>query len=83
MTAFCLCPKTLPEAKWKNSGLMVSAEAISRQPRADYVAWLLFTLVQIYNEKVQAGQREIQNIQSAEKRNSRSVIRAESSAHGI
>lgn len=81
--AFCLCPKTVCEAKWKNIGSVMSAESISRQPSADYVEWLLLTLVQIYNEKVQAGQREIQNVQSVEKRNSKSVIRAESSAHGI
>lgn len=35
MTAFCPCPKNLPEAKLKSFVLMALAENISRQPHTD------------------------------------------------
>jgi hypothetical protein len=46
----------------------VSKEEVSIWSTIDYVVWLLIiTLMQIYNEKEQAGQREIQNVQFEEK----------------
>ena len=43
---------------------MTLAEAISIQPKIDSVMWLLvITLMQIYDEKEQSGQRETQNVQ--------------------
>jgi hypothetical protein len=42
---------------------MVLAEKILRQATTDYNMWLLVTsLMRIYNEKEQAGQREILSI---------------------
>jgi len=64
--SFCSCLKSLPEAKLKKSfGLITKlAEKISEQPSIDSVVWLLmFTLMKIYNEKEQAGQGKIQNVQ--------------------
>ena len=58
------------------------AEVISIQPSTDCVVWLLLTLMQINNGKCKLD-KEIENVQLAEKRNTRSVIRAKSSAHGI
>lgn len=56
--AFCLCPKNLLEAKLKSFGLM-SAEEISGEPNTDCVTWSLeIILVQIYNEREQAGQKK-------------------------
>ena len=63
VSAFCHCPKSLPEAKVKRFGLILLAEEISKQPCIDAVMWLLlFTLLQIYNEKEQAEQGKIQNV---------------------
>lgn len=36
VAAFCPCPKNLPEAKLKGSGLLSLAEEISRQPNNNY-----------------------------------------------
>ena len=64
MTASCLCPKSLPEAKVKSFGLILLAEEISKQPSIDSFAWLLFlTLMNIYNEREQAKQTKIQDVQ--------------------
>jgi hypothetical protein len=51
---------------------MASAEANSRQPRTDSMVWLLVvSVIQIYNEKEQAGQVKIQNVQLEETRSIR------------
>jgi hypothetical protein len=48
---------------------MALAKEFSRQSGVDCVTWLLVvTHLQIYNEKKQAGQGEIQNAQFEEKR---------------
>jgi hypothetical protein len=64
---FCPCPKDLPEANLKWFVLMALAEEISRQHSIDFVGWLL----QIYNEKEQGRQREIQIAQFEEKKSTR------------
>ena len=49
MTAFCLCPKSLPEAMVKSFGLISLAEESSKQPSTDLVVWLLVvTLMEIF-----------------------------------
>lgn len=66
-----LCPslKNLLEADLKSFGLIKLAEEISKQPSIDFVTWLLvFTLMQIYNEKEQA---RTQNGQIEEKKGTR------------
>lgn len=56
------CPDRLPEAKLKSIRL-ISLVVISRQPNMDSVTWLLvIIIVQVYNEKEQAGQKEVQNV---------------------
>ena len=40
LSAFCPCPKSLPEAKVKSFGLIPLAEEISKQPSIDSVVWL-------------------------------------------
>ena len=55
VAVLCPCLKSLPEAKVKRFGLILLAEEISKQPIIASVVWLLvFTLVEIYNEKEQA-----------------------------
>lgn len=45
------------------------AEEISRNPDVDSIMWLLLIfLMQVYNEKEQAEQEKIQNVQLKEKR---------------
>ena len=66
----------------ENLALTTLAERFFRQPSTDCVVWLLLTLMQINNGKCKLD-KEIENVQFAEKRNTRSVIRAKSSAHGI
>lgn len=64
MTDFCPCPKCLSEAILKSLGLVALAEGIFKKPSIDSVERLLvFTLMEIYNEKEQAEQGEIQNVQ--------------------
>jgi hypothetical protein len=58
VAAFCTYPKNLPESKWKSFGLVALAEEISSHPSIDFIQWLLFNCMQIYNEKEQADQRE-------------------------
>lgn len=58
VTAFCPCPKFLLEIKLKNFGLISSTEEISRQPNVSSMWLLVKILLQIYNEKEQARQRE-------------------------
>ena len=49
---------------------MVMAVEISRQHSIECVVWLLvFTLMKIYNEKEQAEQEKIQNVQFEEVEN--------------
>ena len=68
MAGFCLCLKSLPEAKLKSVGLMTLAEDILKQPSIDCVIRLLVsTLTQIYNKNEQAKQGKIQNVQLEEK----------------
>lgn len=60
---------------------MALAEGLSRWPRADCVVWLLLiTLMQIYTENEQAGQR--QNVEFEEKRSTWKSNGAKSSAPG-
>lgn len=64
VAAFYSCPKNLLEVKLKSFRLISLAEEIS----SNLAVWLLvITLLQVYNEKEQAGQKEIQNIQFVEK----------------
>lgn len=49
--------QSLPETKVKIFGLITLVEEILKQPSTHSVVWLLLvTLIQIYNEKVQAEQ---------------------------
>ena len=60
------------------------AEEISRQPSVDSVAWLLVvTFMQIYNEKEQAGQGKMQDVQFEEKRGTRECKGAKSCAKNL
>lgn len=60
VAAFCPCLENLPEAKLKSFVLISLAEEILRQPYIDSVMWsLAITLIQIYNNQEQAGQKEI------------------------
>ena len=43
VAAFCLCPKSLPEAKVKRFELMPLAEEISKPPRIDSAMWLVIS----------------------------------------
>lgn len=52
----------------KSFGLISLAEEITRQPNSNLAVWLLITLLQVYNEKEKAGQKEIQNTQFVEKK---------------
>ena len=52
VAAFCLCLKSLPEAKVKRFGLIPLAKKILKQPSVLSVVWLLIvTLLRIYNEQ--------------------------------
>lgn len=52
VVAFCLFPRSLPEAKLKSHGLISLGEEISIQFNIDSLTWLLvIILMQIYNEK--------------------------------
>lgn len=52
VSAFCPCPKTLPETTLKSFELTAFAEDISKQSSIDYIAQLLVpSNMQIYNEK--------------------------------
>jgi hypothetical protein len=67
------------EAKLQSFGLMALTDEISRQPKFDYVKWIvLVTFMWIYNQKEQAGQRKIQNTEFEKKK---SFIGAKSCAH--
>ena len=58
-----LVQKNLPEPKLKSYGLAL-AEEISRKPGIDCIVWLLVAMIiQIYNEREQAKQGKIQNVQ--------------------
>lgn len=63
---------------------MSSAEKISRLPSIDCIIWLLVSiLAQVCNEREQVGQREVQNVQFVEKKNTRRCnIGAKSHAKG-
>jgi hypothetical protein len=51
--------KSLPEAKFEELWINLLAYEMSKQGCMDSVLWLLvFTLMQIYNEKEQAKQRK-------------------------
>jgi hypothetical protein len=51
--------KNLPQAKLRSKGLFSLAEEISRQPNIDFVVLLLvITLLQVYKEKEQVGQKQ-------------------------
>lgn len=45
VTAFCLCPKNLSGVKLKSSGIISLTKEISRQPRINFVVWLLMITV--------------------------------------
>lgn len=69
MADFCTCPKNILEAKLKSFRLLLLAEKISRQPNIGSTPRLLvITLMQVYNDKKQKGQKGIQNIQFEEKK---------------
>jgi hypothetical protein len=56
----------------KNIGKMLLTEGISRQSSINSVTWLdMITLTEIYKQKEQIGQKEIQNVQFEEKRGRR------------
>lgn len=58
-------------------------EEISKQPSIDIVVWfLVVTLMEVYNEKVQAEQDKLQNINFEEKRGTRKWNGAKSSVQG-
>ena len=66
--------KKLSVATLKSFEIMELAEEISRQPSIDSVMWLLVvTLMQIYNDKEQAEQGKIQNVQIEKKRSNRCI----------
>lgn len=72
----------MPESKLK-SLLRPLAGETSRQPNINCVVWLLvLTLMQTYNVKKQARQRERQNVQFEEKRSTTKCSGAKSSAQG-
>jgi hypothetical protein len=57
---FYSCPKNMPEAKLESFRPISWAEEISRKSNTDLVTGLLVTtLMQVYNEREQAGQKEI------------------------
>lgn len=64
--------------------MMSSAEKISRLASIDHIIWLLVSiLAQVCNEREQVGQREVQNVQFVEKKNTRRCnIGAKSHAKG-
>lgn len=63
VTAFCPCPKNLPEVKFKSNEVISLAEEHSREPNIDFVMqFLVITLKQIYSGKKATEQKEIQNI---------------------
>ena len=65
---FFPCLNSLPETKVKRFVLIPLAEEILKQSSIDSVVWLsLATLIQIYNEKVNAEKGKIQNVQFEEK----------------
>lgn len=52
----------LPEGKLKCIGLTALRECISRQPSIDCDPWLLVVILRcVYNENIQAVQKEINN----------------------
>ena len=56
----------------KRFELIPLAEEISKEPSIDIVVWVLvLTLIKVYNEKEQAEQRKLQNVQFEEKRDIR------------
>lgn len=58
-----LCPKSLLAAKLKSNRLTSLVKEILKQPNIDSVRWLLaISLMRIYNEKEQVGQKEIKNV---------------------
>ena len=72
--------KSLPEDKLKNFALMSLAEEIVRHPTIDCVVWLLVaTLMQIYNEKEEAGQTEMQNGQFEERPEAECIVQGDKS----
>ena len=67
----------------KSFGLNPLAKEISKQPSIDSVVWLLvLTLMKMYNEKEQAEQGKIQNVQFEEKRGTRTLSGAKSCVQG-
>lgn len=70
-TLFAPCPKNLPKAKFKSNELISLVEKTLRQPNTDSAACLLVIICTwLYNQKAQMGQKEIQNAQFGEGKNS-------------
>lgn len=64
-----LCPKSLLAAKLKSNGLTSLVKEILKQPNIGSVMWLLaISLMRIYNEREQVGQKEIKNVQFEDKK---------------
>lgn len=71
VAAFCSSPKNLPKAELKSNGLISSVQEISRQSNIGSATWLLITSMPINNAKEQAMQKEIQKLQSEEKKSTK------------
>ena len=78
MVAFCPFLKNLPEVKFKTSKLTSLAEEISSQPNTKSVVQLLgiihfILFLQVYNEEKQIGQKEIQNVEFGQEKDTGKV----------
>jgi hypothetical protein len=75
------CLKSLPKAIVESFNSV--DRRILKQPSIDFVVWLLvLTCMQIFNEKEQAEQEKIENVNLEEKRGTRECNRAKSCAQG-
>ena len=82
VVAFCPFLKSVPKDKVIHFRMILLAEEISKQPSIDSVAWLFFlTLTNIYNEREQAEQTKIQDVQ-IEERFTREWTRVKFCVHG-
>lgn len=65
---YALVQENLPKDRLKSFRLIALARENSSHPTTYCVVWLLdVILMNIYNDKKQAGQRKIQNVQFEEK----------------
>jgi hypothetical protein len=68
---FCLCPKSLPEAKLSIYGLIKLAEDISKPPSIDSILGFLVLLWKSVMKRHKLSKEKIQNVQFEEERNTR------------